>query len=96
MLNKEMRTAVEEFILQRINTCGAHESPGLQTAREQFKICIEKLNQTLSDQQNSLYRECENTYALVDGEAMQCYYLPVLPTRYYFCSDGGMEHGTEL
>ena len=74
MLNKEMRTAVEVFILQRINTCGAHESPGLQTAREQFKICIEKLNQTLSDQQNSLYRECENTYALADGEAMQCYY----------------------
>ena len=74
MLNKEMRTAVEEFILQRINTCGAHESPGLQTAREQFKICIEKLNQTLSDQQNSLYRECENAYALVDGETMQCYY----------------------
>ena len=74
MLNKEMRTAVEEFILQRINTFGAHESPGLQTAREQFKICIEKLNQTLSDQQNSLYRECENAYALVDGETMQCYY----------------------
>ena len=74
MPNKEMRTAVEEFILQRINTCGAHESPGLQTAREQFKICIEKLNQTLSDQQKTLYRECENTYALVDGEAMQCYY----------------------
>ena len=74
MPNKEMRAAVEEFILQRIKICGAHESPGLQTAREQFKLCIEKLNQTLSDQQNSLYRECENTYALVDGEAMQCYY----------------------
>mgnify|MGYP005766109623 FL=1 len=74
MPNKEMRAAVEEFILQRINICGAHESPGLQTAREQFKLCIEKLNQTLSDQQNSLYRECENTYALVDGETMQCYY----------------------
>ena len=74
MPNKEMRAAVEEFILQRINICGAHESPGLQTAREQFKLCIEKLNQTLSDQQNSLYRECENAYALVDGETMQCYY----------------------
>ena len=74
MPNKEMRAAVEEFILQRINICGTHESPGLQTAREQFKLCIEKLNQTLSDQQNSLYRECENAYALVDGETMQCYY----------------------
>ena len=76
MPNKEMRAAVEEFILQRINICGAHESPGLQTARERFKLCIEKLNQTLSDQQNSLYRECENTYALVDGETMQCYGIP--------------------
>ena len=74
MPDKEMRTAVEDFILQRINTCGFHESTGLQTARERFKLCIEKLNQTLSDQQNSLYRECENTYALVDGETMQCYY----------------------
>lgn len=74
MLNKEMRTAVEEFILQRINTCGAHESPGLQTAREQVHLCAEKLNQALSNQQEALYRECENAYALVDGETMQCYY----------------------
>ena len=77
MPNKEMRAAVEEFILQRINICGAHESPGLQTARERFKLCIEKLNQTLSDQQNSLYRECENTYALVDGETMPVSQPPV-------------------
>ena len=65
MPSKEMQVAVEQFILQRINACGSHESQGLQTA---------KLNQSLSDQQKSLYRECENAYALVDGETMQCYY----------------------
>lgn len=74
MPSKEMQVAVEQFILQRINACGSHESQGLQTASEQFRLCAEKLNQSLSDQQKSLYRECENAYALVDGETMQCYY----------------------
>ena len=74
MPNKEMRAAVEEFILQRINDWGSDESQGLQTAIEQFSLYAEKLNQSLSDQQKSLYRECENAYALVDGETMQCYY----------------------
>ena len=66
MPSKEMQVAVEQFILQRINACGSHESQGLQTASEQFSLCAEKLNQSLSDQQNA--------YALVDGETMQCYY----------------------
>lgn len=74
MSDKEMRTAVEDFILQRINTCGFHESTGLQEASEQFKRCTEKLSRSLSNQQGTLYRECENAYALVDGETMQCYY----------------------
>ena len=74
MPSKEMRAAVEEFILQRINACGAGESEGLQSAREQLKLCTEKLNQALSEEQKSLYRACENAYALVDGETMQCYY----------------------
>lgn len=74
MPNEEMQAAVAEFILQRINACGANESTSLQQAREQFKACAEKLNQTLSTEQNSLYRECENALALTDGETMQCYY----------------------
>ena len=74
MPNKELRAAVEEFVLQRINDWGSDESQGLQTAIEQWKLSTEKLKQSLSEQQNSLYRECENAYALVDGETMQCYY----------------------
>ena len=74
MPNKEMRAAVEEFILQRINDWGSDESQGLQTAIEQWKLSTENLKRSLSDQQEILYRECENAYALVDGETMQCYY----------------------
>ena len=74
MPNKEMWAAVEEFILQRINDWGSDESQGLQTAIEQWRLNTEKLKMSLSDQQKTLYRECENAYALVDGETMQCYY----------------------
>ena len=74
MPNKEMRAAVEEFILQRINDWGSDESQGLQTAIEQWKLSTENLKRSLSDQQKILYRECENAYVLVDGETMQCYY----------------------
>ena len=41
---------------------------------EQWRLNTEKLKLSLSDQQKTLYRECENAYALVDGETMQCYY----------------------
>ena len=74
MPNNQMQAAVEEFILQRINACSSDESKGLQEAREQFRICAEKLNQVLSNQQKSLYIECENSFALMDGETIQCYY----------------------
>ena len=74
MPNKEMRAAVEEFILQRINDWGSDESQGLQAAIEQWRLNTEKLKMSLSGQQKTLYRECENAYALVDGETMQCYY----------------------
>lgn len=74
MPNKEMRAAVEEFILQRINDWGSDKSQGLQTAIEQWKLSTENLKRSLSNQQEILYRECENAYALVDGETMQCYY----------------------
>lgn len=74
MPNKKMDEAVEEFILRRINDWGSGESQGLQAAIEQWRLNTEKLKMSLSDQQKTLYRECENAYALVDGETMQCYY----------------------
>ena len=74
MPNKKMDEAVEEFILRRINDWGSDESQGLQAAIEQWRLNTEKLKMSLSDQQKTLYRECENAYALVDGETMQCYY----------------------
>ena len=74
MPNKKMDEAGEEFILRRINDWGSDESQGLQAAIEQWRLNTEKLKMSLSDQQKTLYRECENAYALVDGETMQCYY----------------------
>ena len=55
MPNKEMRAAVEEFILQRINDWGSDESQGLQTAIEQWKLSTENLKRSLSNHQEILY-----------------------------------------
>lgn len=74
MPNKKMDEAVEEFILRRINDWGSDEPQGLQATIEQWRLNTAKLKLSLSDQQKTLYRECENAYALVDGETMQCYY----------------------
>lgn len=38
------------------------------------KYLLKRQWQSLRNQRKSLYRECENAYALVDGETMQCYY----------------------
>lgn len=69
-----MQKEMEQFILQRINDCGKRESEGLQDAYNRFKACTEKLKNSLNPEQEKLYLECENAYALVDGETMQCYY----------------------
>ena len=46
---------------------------GIHSAANQ-RLGFRNLKRSLSDQQEILYRECENAYALVDGETMQCYY----------------------
>ena len=74
MQEKTMRAAVENFILQRINACGSEESQELQVAREELEICAEKLNQALSSQQKTLYRQFDNALAVMNGETTQCYY----------------------
>lgn len=70
MPNKEMRAAVEEFILQRINDWGSDESQGLQTAIEQWKLSTENLKRSLSNQQEILYRE--QLYPYRDGAGRLC------------------------
>ena len=74
MQDKTMQKAMDEFILQRINSCGSHETDALQDAYAEFKCCVEKLKGSLSTEQKTLLTKCDDAYRLVDGETQQCYY----------------------
>lgn len=74
MRDKNMRKAMDEFILTRINDYGRAESGALQEAVTQLRSDAEALRGTLSAEQSDLLTHCENTFAVLDGETMQYYY----------------------
>lgn len=74
MQDNTMQSAMDAFILRRVNACGSRENEALQDAFAQFKGCAEKLKEGLSPEQEPVFIDCENAYVLVEGETMQCYY----------------------
>lgn len=74
MNNEAMKTAVNAFILERINDCGSRPNEALSDAIEQLSVCTAKLRNALSDEQRILLTDCENAYSVADGETMNCYY----------------------
>ena len=74
MHDNDFRKALDDFLQLRINDCGTRINNGLQKAYEQFELCIQKLKSLLTPEQRQAYLDCENAYALVDGETMNCYY----------------------
>ncbi len=74
MKDQTMNAAMEEFILRRVNDCGARKNQARQDAVAELCAFAGKLKKSLTDQQERLFTECENAFALVDGETMQCYY----------------------
>ena len=74
MKNEAMKTAVDAFILERINDCGSRPNESLSDAIEQLSVCTDRLRNTLSAEQRILLTDCENAYSMTDGETMNCYY----------------------
>lgn len=50
----------------------------------------------ISEEEQVVTRSERNNWIINIENTLDATTVPVLPTRYYFCSDGGMEHGTEL
>lgn len=74
MNDETMKTAIDAFILERINDCGSKSNESLSDAIEQLSVCTAKLRNVLSDEQRALLTACENADSVVDGETMNCYY----------------------
>lgn len=74
MADETMCRAIEEFIIRRINDHNMAEPEVLQELFQQFNGCAEALRAALPAELNSLLRQCEDAYALLDGETINTYY----------------------
>lgn len=74
MHDKKMQKAIDQFVLERINACGQMENQAVVDAYALFSEKADGLKQSLSSSQKALFIDCENAFALLDGEIMQCYY----------------------
>lgn len=74
MTNEAMHKAIEELIIRRINDHNMAEPEMLQALFQQFNSCVEALRAALPIELNSLLRQCEDAYALLDGETINIYY----------------------
>lgn len=74
MRDEKLQKAIDQFVLERINTCGQMESQAVADAYAFFSEKVNELKQSLSSSQKTLFVDCENAFALLDGGIMQCYY----------------------
>ncbi len=73
-MDKKMEKSLDEFIISRINYHGSNESESLKEAYLNFHNGTQKLRDTLTPEQEVLFRKCENTYGVLDGETINFYY----------------------
>lgn len=69
-----MEKAIDDFIVSRINYHGSNESECLKEAYLSFSDAVQKLRNTLTPEQEILFRKCENAYCVLDGETINFYY----------------------
>lgn len=74
MHDEKLQKAIDQFVLERINACGQMENQAVADAYALFSEKADELKQSLSSSQKALFIDCENAFALLDGEIMQCYY----------------------
>ena len=69
-----MEKAIDDFIVSRINYHGSNESEYLKEAYLSFSDAVQTLRDTLTPEQEVLFRKCENAYGVLDGETINFYY----------------------
>ena len=69
-----LHKATEDFISRRINDHGMNEKDAVTEAYKSFRDDALRLKETLTGEQAALFKACEDTYALADGETCHYYY----------------------
>lgn len=73
-MDENLKRLSEEFVTQRVNYHGANETKEANTAYMEFRALVERLCETLTEEQKKLFNVCENAYRVADGESDRFYY----------------------
>ena len=62
-MDEHLGKVSEEFITQRTNWHGQNETEAVNGAYMELRRLVERLSETLTEEQRILLRDCENAYA---------------------------------
>ena len=74
MMDRSLQKALDDFLLERVNSCSVQETEAVERAYDALYECAECLRDKISPEQERLLKACENAFSLYEGEIMNCYY----------------------
>jgi len=73
-MDEHLSKVSEEFITGRISWHGQNEIKEVNDAYIKLRTLVERLSETLTEEQKRLLRDCENAYRISIGETERFYY----------------------
>ena len=73
-MDKDFNKAKSEFITQRINSHSGNEPENVNGAYMELRSLVDRLRETLSEEQKIILRGVEDAYHVADGETERYYY----------------------
>lgn len=73
-MDENLSKVTDEFMNQRINYHGKNEPEALTSAFMELRAGMDRLRETMPDEQARLLRSCENAYRVADGETRWFFY----------------------
>lgn len=88
-MDENLYQVTDEFVAQRISYHGENETEAVNGAYMELRSRVERLRETLSEEQSALLRDCENAYHSSDGESGRYYYKAGFGDAIRFLLDWG-------
>ena len=73
-MDRSLQKALDDFILERVNSCSVNESKAVGEAYDALYESTERLRDKITPGQEKLLTACDNAFSLYEGEIMNCYY----------------------
>lgn len=73
-MDENLGKVTEEFITERLGWHGKNEPEAVNGAFMELRARVDRLRETLTEEQALLLRDCENAYRISDGETERFYY----------------------